>query len=83
MSTPPTQTDALRVTTAMSGKRGDSVKRYRIEYRDEDPSCPIFSCTVKAHDREHALERFLDAPDGDGWVIVRISEHVAQTKQEG
>ena len=51
------------------------MKRYRIEYRDDcDPGCPIFKTTIKAYDREHAVERFLDAPDGEGWEIISITE---------
>ena len=49
------------------------MNRYRIKYRDEsDLGCPVFSCVLKAHDREHAIERFHDAPDGDGWEIVDV-----------
>jgi hypothetical protein len=51
----------------------EPMKRYRIEYRDEDPGCPVFCAIVRAHDRDHAIERFLDAPDGEGWVIVKVT----------
>lgn len=51
------------------------MKRYRIEYRDDcDPGCPTFTTHVRAYDREHAIERFHDAPDGDGWEILKITE---------
>ena len=47
--------------------------RYRIRYRDDgDYGCPIFTCFVRAHDREEAELKFLDAPDGDGWEILSI-----------
>jgi hypothetical protein len=49
------------------------MKRYRIEYRDDsDPGCPTFTTHVKAYDREHAIERFLSTPDGEGWEILKI-----------
>lgn len=47
--------------------------RYRIEYRDDaDPGCPVFTTYVRATSREHAIERFHDAPDGDGWEILDV-----------
>ncbi len=54
------------------------MKRYRIEYRDEDPGCPVFASTVRAHDRHDAEERFLYGSafgdDGDGWIVLKITE---------
>jgi len=48
------------------------LRRFRIRYRDLDPACPEFACTVRAYDREHAEIVFFDAPDGDGWKILSI-----------
>ena len=45
---------------------------YRITYRDEDPGCPLFTMRIRAADPAHAEERFFDAPDAEGWVIVKI-----------
>ncbi len=50
------------------------MKRYRIDYRDDsDPGCPIFTAYVRAYDRGHAIDRFLDAPDGEGWEILEVT----------
>jgi hypothetical protein len=49
------------------------VRRWRVRYRDQDdPGCPVFSCVIKGYDRDHVIERFLDAPDGEGWQIISI-----------
>ena len=49
------------------------MKNYTIRYRDADPGCPVFSTTVKAYSRDHAIERFLDSDDGDdGWIVVSV-----------
>lgn len=51
------------------------MRRFRIEYRDSgDSGCPVMSSTWRGHDAEHATERFFEAPDGDGWEIVKIFE---------
>lgn len=51
------------------------MKRYRIEYRDDcDRGCPVFVTTVRGYDQDHAIERFRDAADGEGWEILKISE---------
>jgi len=50
-------------------------KFYRVRYKDEnDPGCPVFSCVLEAHSKEHARERFYEGPDGDGWEILTIQE---------
>jgi hypothetical protein len=53
------------------GKHG-TLKLFRIAYRD-GAGCPTFTQTCWAYDREHAEERFLDAPDADGWEIISIT----------
>jgi len=45
------------------------MKRYRVRYRDNDPCCPVFSCIVKAYDREHLEERLADF-DYEGWKVL-------------
>jgi hypothetical protein len=51
------------------------VRRFRVAYRDDcDPGCPVFSCVIKAYDRDHVIEKFHDAPDGEGWEILSITE---------
>jgi hypothetical protein len=47
-------------------------KLYRIEYRDPDPGCPIFTTFVYGHDQDDAIERFLD--DGDEWLVLSCKE---------
>ena len=47
-----------------------------IKYRDDsDPGCPVFTTHVRAYDAEGARERFLDAPDGEGWEIIEITQN--------
>lgn len=48
------------------------MRRFRIRYRDLDGACPVFSCTVKGYDRDHALERFFDEPGDDDWKILSV-----------
>lgn len=49
------------------------MKLFRITYTDEsDPCCPEFTQRVRAHDREHAEEKFFDSDDFDGWKILRV-----------
>ena len=51
----------------------DTRKRYRITYTDDgEGGCPEFTQTLRAYDKADAEQRFLDAPDGDGWKIVKI-----------
>lgn len=51
------------------------MRRFRLTYRDDcDPGCPVFSCVIKGHDQEDAIIRFTDAPDGEGWEILSITE---------
>ena len=47
--------------------------RYAIVYRDNDPACPEFTARLWAYNSEHVLEQFYDAPDGDGWRILRMA----------
>jgi hypothetical protein len=51
-------------------------KRYRIEYKDIDPGCPVFTMTVQAYDTEHAELIFWGEdgglPDDWEWEIVSI-----------
>lgn len=51
-----------------------NLSRYRIKYRDIDPSCPEFTMVVCAYDTQHAEEKFWDcgADGDDGWVIISI-----------
>lgn len=49
------------------------MKRYVIRYRDEAPESPIFTVKTFAYSVEHAEEKFFDAPDAEGWVIVSIA----------
>lgn len=52
-----------------------TMKSFRVEYRDEDPACPIFAMLVRAHDRDSAIERFWDiGADDDGWIVVSVKE---------
>ncbi len=48
--------------------------RFRIRYTDDGDSsgCPVFSQIVRAWDREAALDRFYDAPDADGWLVLAV-----------
>lgn len=50
------------------------MKVFEIEYRDEDPGCPVFTWRCRAHDKEHARDKFLDGLDGDGWEICSIRQ---------
>lgn len=51
------------------------MRRYRIEYPDSgDGGCPTFSAVWRGYDKEHAVDRFMSAPDADGWEIIKISE---------
>jgi hypothetical protein len=50
------------------------MRRFRIEYRDSDDPDIAFSAVWRGHDETHAAERFLSAPDAEGWEIVKISE---------
>lgn len=53
----------------------EPMKRWRIEYRDDaDDGCPVFTTHVRGYTREHAIERFHDAPDGDGWEILKVTQ---------
>ncbi len=49
-----------------------SLKRWRVHYRDEDPASPTFTTILRGADRSRVEEDFLDAEDGEGWVIVKI-----------
>ncbi len=55
-------------------ERSYTMKKYRITYRDEDPACPTFKMTITAYDREDAIDRFLGAPDGEGWELLAVTE---------
>lgn len=46
---------------------------YELEYRDADPASPLFRLRLRAHSLEHLVERFTDAPDGEGWVLERAA----------
>lgn len=47
--------------------------RYRITYRDTDPACPLFTWITRAHDEEHALDRFYESDDDpEGWIVVKV-----------
>lgn len=56
-------------------EHSDDRKRWRIEYRDPDPDCPIFTMDVLAYDRAHAEEVFWDDDVQDeDWEIISIKE---------
>lgn len=47
---------------------------YEFEYRDSsDPACPIFTSRVKGYNLEHAIEKWCDSPNADGWIILRAA----------
>lgn len=54
--------------------------RFTIRYRDDCPESPVFVTTIRAFDKLDAEERFLEAPDADGWVIVSIAEARGQSE---
>lgn len=50
------------------------MKRYRIRYRDaDDPGCPEMTVIYKGYDKVHAIERFWESPDGEGWEITGVT----------
>lgn len=51
-----------------------AMKRYRIEYRDAGDPDIQFAASWRGYDKAHAMERFEEAPDADGWEITRITE---------
>jgi hypothetical protein len=50
------------------------VEKYRIKYRDWDPTSPVFSEVVTAYNREHAEEVFWEMDDDDDWKIISIKK---------
>lgn len=53
----------------------NSLRRFRIRYRDASPEAPIFTTTMRAYDREHAEEKFWDSDSMDqDWEILSIVE---------
>jgi hypothetical protein len=54
------------------------MKKYKIEYKDLDPGCPVFRCIVKAYDIDHAIEKFQS--DGDNWEIIGIAQYDKKEK---
>ena len=53
------------------GKYG-TLYRYRIGFRDPDPTCEVFYVRYWAYDRDHAIERFYEGPEGDAWSEAEI-----------
>lgn len=48
------------------------MRRYAIEYKDScDPGCPVFTWTCRAHNPQHAEQKFFDSEDSEGWAIVK------------
>lgn len=53
---------------------GDVLYRYAIEYKDDSGDLvTVFTWHCWAYSKCHALEKFYDGPDSDGWVPVRIA----------
>lgn len=51
------------------------MKKYSITYQDAtDLGCPAFTCVVRAHSYQHAIERFFESDD-TGWLVLRIAMH--------
>jgi len=48
------------------------MKKFKITYRDFDPTCPNFTQIVEAYDREHAIEVFFDSDPDDDWKIISV-----------
>ena len=45
---------------------------YLIRYRDDSPGAPVFTWRTRAYSAEHAEEKFLDSPDGEGWKVLEV-----------
>lgn len=59
---------------------GDTLRKFRITFRDSDPAAPVDRMTTRAYDREHAEEKFWDSiadsfgEGDDGWTILKIEQ---------
>ena len=49
------------------------LKRYAVEYGDDTDGYNIGTWYTKAYSAEHALEKFQDASEDDGFVAQRIA----------
>jgi hypothetical protein len=47
-------------------------RRYRVEYRDQGSSQPVFSMAVNAYDATDAEDRFWELGGGEGWEVVSV-----------
>lgn len=53
--------------------------RYAIEYRDsDDEGCPVFTWRTWAYSFAHALDRFFESEDAEGWTALRIARVMAE-----
>lgn len=52
---------------------------YAIEYRDsDDKGCPVFTWRTWAYSFAHALDRFHESEDAEGWTALRIARVMAE-----
>lgn len=51
------------------GPHGGLVRLYEVTYRDQSGD-PTMKQRLWAYNLEHLAEKFYDAPDADGWVLV-------------
>lgn len=54
------------------GKHG-TLYRYELVYRDNSDMSPEATQVVWAYDQEHAIEKFFDGPDFEGWTLLKIA----------
>jgi len=52
------------------------VGTYVIRYSDASPGAPVFTWRTRAYSAEHAEEKFLDGPDGDGWRVLSVQREL-------
>ena len=73
---------ALPLLNEKGGGEIEMLRRFRIEYQDESGDGPVFCDVWRGHDEEHAVERFLSAPDAEGWRVVSITpSHAEQPRR--
>jgi hypothetical protein len=57
------------------------MRPYILRYLDKDDECcPVMTVRYRGHSGEHAIERFYESEDSDGWIVLsfeRAAENAA------
>jgi hypothetical protein len=67
-----TALEEKRMTTPVSkpGKHG-TLYLHLLRYTDaSDPSSPVFETRIWAYNSDHAIDKFFDSEDSDGWTVL-------------